>query len=340
MLVALSTPENSRIEANDGEKGRSYICPNCKCAVVFARGTKVRWHFKHEKNSACTYGGESWQHEQAKSAILDGARQRDLEATPELEILSIEGDRRADVIVWGPKTHRLVEHDQRRLAFEVQYSSLDCTALISRTRAYMAAGVPVVWIPVVDAQKFKSLGFEQARKLFRVPGYAAPVWIETIANFLGHFWLYVPQTNSFWRGWLKPHWLYKNPSEGYDSSGEYHSSGGYWYEAARKRDLYLEGPFEFSELRIIRKKCTASGLMTRGQSSAFLIDLVLPDEATPAICPVSVRRKPHIVAGSDTGYYSFEDWVQSDGDWHLAVFETREALPSLAVPNPPPTPPA
>ncbi len=332
MQIALGSPDKTRIEAKDAIKGKDYACPNCAEKVIFAKGNKYRWHFKHAKGSACAYGGETWQHEEAKFSILEGTRPRNLMATPEWPVLSIEGDRRADVVVWAPQTDPPKDEDRRRLAFEVQYSAIDFDALAVRTQAYMAAGVPMIWIPVVDVSKFKFVQSLVGLALFRVAGYSAPVWIEAMKSIHGHLWIYVPQTKAFWRGWLLDHWLYKNPSEGYDADGNQHSSGGYWYQAMRKRDLYLEGPFEFRSLKIVRIDHSKNKLVSPKGQKRFLVNLVPDGEGKRPICPVEKWKKAHVVDGMDTGFYSYADWVRIGCDWQEAGFDSCEALPTLNNP--------
>lgn len=338
MLVALETPSNARTEATVAEKGHGYICPTCSEKVIFAKGLKYRWHFRHDKNSTCLSAGETWQHEEAKSSILLGARCRQLSAEPEVPVLSIEGDRRADVIIWAPQTDPPKPDDQRRLAFEVQYSAVDCDALISRTQAYMAAGVPVIWIPVVDESKFKSLESVVGPSIFRISGYSTPPWVETIHALHGHLWFYVPQTKAYWRGWLLDHMLYKSPTEGYDAQGEYHTSGGYWYSAKRERDLYLEGPYDFGALKIARVNKSDNALISADGQRRFLVELQPVADGSLKICPIAKRRKPHIVNGRDTGFYSYEDCLRLDDRLLPAAFKACAALPANL--NPLPSPPA
>jgi hypothetical protein len=57
---------------------------------------------------------------------------------------------------------------------------------------------------------------------------------------------------SFWLAALQPHKLFKDYRIYYDESGEERSSGGYPYEAARKRDLVLTGPYLLSDLLVDR----------------------------------------------------------------------------------------
>jgi hypothetical protein len=55
---------------------------------------------------------------------LNGARARGFEAEPELEVLSGEGDRRADIVVFAPSDGTTGAKLSKRRAFEVQYSAI------------------------------------------------------------------------------------------------------------------------------------------------------------------------------------------------------------------------
>ena len=211
----------------------------------------------------------------------------------------------------------------------MQYSSIDCDALEVRTQAYMVAGVPVIWIPVVDAGKFKFVQSVIGVQIFRVSAYSAPVWIEKMESIHGHLWIYIPQTKAFWRGWLLDHWLYKNPSEGYDADGNHHSSGGYWFQAKRMRDLYLEGPYEFNCLKIVRINSSNSKLVSPNRERRFFVDLVPDGEGKNSLRPAEKRRKAHFVNDMDTGFYTYEDWVRVGDDWQAAGFKSCDALPIL-----------
>ena len=337
MFVAVEETTDTRTEADKACKQKCYVCPKCRKSVVFAQGPKIRWHFRHKPNSECPYhNGETWQHEQAKFAILSGARSRGLAAEPELEVLSLDGDRRADVVIWAPQTDPPRPDDHRRYAFEVQYSALETAALDTRTNAYMAAGVPVIWIPVVDSVKLfgtdnkpKLVEKISGTNLFRAYAYSAPFWIEHIEKFLGHIWLYIPQTKSFWKGWLLSHFLYKNPSEGHDADGNEFSSGGYWYEAKLLHDLYLEGPYYFDDVRVSRVNHPDNSNIPANGRRKFLVDLRPHGKDSISGRRAGKRRRTH-----DNGFADYADWVLTGDGWQLAVFEALDVLPSADAPLP------
>ena len=241
MFVALLENDRMRVEATDASPKMRHIFPGCSEPVILHQGKVKRPHFKHSRDADCPYGqGETWQHESAKTAILNGARARGLEAEPELEVLSGEGDRRADIVVFAPSDGTTGAKLSKRRAFEVQYSAISFDNLIARTNAYMSAGVPVLWIAVIDEGKFKAIDRVEKTNLIRVAEFSVPSWVEDFARLHGQLWIYVPQTDAFWRAWLLPRWCYKKPTEPYfDTNGEYHSGNqGDWYQAAKK-EIYI-----------------------------------------------------------------------------------------------------
>ena len=330
MFVALEIATQVRTEADVADKRSSYACSKCNEKVILAQGKKVRWHFKHGRGSECSYSkGETWQHEAAKSVILMDVRSRGLRAEPEFEVLSIEGDRRADVVIWAPNSDPSKDSDLLRRAFEVQYSAIETESLRCRTQAYMTAGVPVIWMPVVDEQRFtgdakspRPIEHVLGTNLFRVYGYSVPFWIDDIESLLGHIWIFVPQTGAFWKGWLLTHFLYRNPSDGYDSDGNQYSSGGYWYSAKKLRDLYLEGPYSFGSLGIVCVNQSANKFLSPTKEARFMLDLIPPDGEKGTTRPIEKRRRTH-----ENGFEDYADWVRIGDDWELAQFELMGKMP-------------
>jgi Competence protein CoiA-like family len=332
MFVALLESDNSRVEAVDAIRKLLYICPRCFERVILHKGKKRRTHFKHGKNSDCPYGqGESLQHEQAKAAIVAGVRVRGAIAEPEQEVLSIDGDRRADVIAFAPPNEATKDKSKLRRAFEVQYSAISSDDLMTRTNAYMAVGLPVLWIAVIDHEKFKNIYSVEGTNFVCVSGYSAPSWVEDIARLHRRLWIYVPQTNGFWRAWLLPHWCYKNPTDPYfDSAGEHHSgSNGYWYQAAKKRELYLEGPYPFTALRIVAGNHSDNSAVAPKGEKRWLVELLPYGIETALSPPIEQRRCPHFHNGRDTGSYNYVDWVTANGSDFKAVFSSLSKLTSL-----------
>src|ERR1043166_74198 len=150
MLIAKRVSDNTRVIATEVARGPEYRCPDptCNQRVTIRKGPKVIHHFAHRPDASCAYGqGETPAHLQAKLFLCNEFRRRGLQADVERVVLSSESDRRADVLVWKPDS-------DRRVAIEVQHSNLPVTDIERRTKAYMAASVPVIWIGLRDWDPF------------------------------------------------------------------------------------------------------------------------------------------------------------------------------------------
>ncbi|NQJ71555.1 competence protein CoiA [Streptococcus suis] len=114
-------------------RGEDFYCPQCSSPVRYRSGKIMRPHFAHLSRKECPFftENESTQHLSLKSELyswLVGVEQVELEKyLPELNQL-------ADLLV------------NKRLALEVQCSSLSISRLQERTRAYHEAGFQVLWL--------------------------------------------------------------------------------------------------------------------------------------------------------------------------------------------------
>ncbi|HEL2384236.1 TPA: competence protein CoiA [Streptococcus suis] len=114
-------------------KGDDFYCPQCSSPVRYRSGKVMRPHFAHLSRKECQFftENESAQHLSLKSELyswLIGVEQVELEKyLPEMNQL-------ADLLV------------NKRLALEVQCSSLPISRLQERTRAYHEAGFQVLWL--------------------------------------------------------------------------------------------------------------------------------------------------------------------------------------------------
>ena len=320
MFVAIEQQSRVPTEASQASRGVGYECGKCEDGVTLVLPKSRRSHFRHKPLSDCSYAGESWQHEEAKGVILDSLRSRGIKAQPECICLSLDGDRRADVLAWAPETEHFAEEDRRRIAFEVQYSSIDQSQLELRTTSYMKQRIPVIWVCVVDQNRLGEMAVESTSNTLRVGGYNAPEWVRQIAAMRGHVWIYVPKISKFFKGWLLPNRRWIESKTWYDSDGSERSSGGYWEPYARLRDLFLEGPYDFFDLRLVRIGTTND----KGPADGWrvLLDLVAPGKTKNQPRPVEQRNVPHMVNGFDTGFSVWEEWIQFEGKWMRAQFNS------------------
>lgn len=258
MLVAMRKSDRLRIEGRDAERGPEYACPDSRCGrLVYLKKPLLRvHHFAHEPGAKCVVSrGETPEHLRAKDFLLVGARARGLRADTEvpLEILASEEDRRADVLVWSP-------NGERRIAFEVQHTVLKLKDIMRRTGGYNVGRIPVIWINLIKPKKIANAFNVPGTNLKVVRKFATHAWewwahqfsdeARTEKTVRGHLWFLDPKDGKMWRGWFLSHYLYKSGSDYFDSSGQEQSHASYWYASARYNTLVLEGPFDFSHLRI------------------------------------------------------------------------------------------
>lgn len=255
MLVALS--DDGRVEAYEADKGPAYRCPNCHQIVVLKKGRIKTHHFAHKPPVNCSWGkGETHEHREAKKLFKDEFIRRGLRAEVEYDVPSLPDDRRADVVVWSP--------NDRRFAIELQHTSIDYNNLEHRTRGYITAGVPVLWIPF-----FRPKFWDEAKQLktrvdgdfliARFPARPLEKWVHGF--YYGEPWMYDPQGKMLWRYRLEKHQIFKDYSSWYDSDGNEQTAGGYWRTSKQWRELTLWGPYSFDQvgIKVLRRKATSIG---------------------------------------------------------------------------------
>jgi competence protein CoiA len=120
----------------------------------------------------------------------------------------------------------------------------------ARTRAYLAAGVPVIWLPIIDLRQLDAPKRVRGLPLVCIARFRAPAWQRWVRGYhlLGP-WYYDVATASLWRGRFSPVHLWRGEHVP-DGAG-----GADWrlrdrYRSEAYRILDLEGPFEPSDVRI------------------------------------------------------------------------------------------
>lgn len=186
-----------RVEAASAERGQAFVCPKCSGLVILKRGRIVTAHFAHKPPVVCSWGsGESGAHLEAKRAICDALRARGLTADVEMIVPSLAGDRRADVLVIGP--------GGQRVAIEVQRTPLSFDAIEARTRAYMAAGIAVIWVAMIPKGRLDEA--ERGPSEILVKRYAAKEFERWAHGFhMGQLWFWDVDAKALRQGKLKKH---------------------------------------------------------------------------------------------------------------------------------------
>jgi competence protein CoiA len=242
MLVALR--EGVRIEAALAERGPLYVCPSCRKELVLRKGTRVIHNFAHKPPVTCSWAtGETQAHLAAKQAFRDAFQARGLKVELEKEVISIAGDRRADVLVWSRSS-------TSSIALELQHQPIDPRDIKRRTEAYMVARVPVMWISIPSNKIWEHIerGKSGGKLIRRYNPRPWELWAHAY-NFKT-LWFYNSNDSSMWRGSFADHYIEVEATSWYDSDGYEQSAGGYSRKSKRWKELNLFGPFRIQDLRI------------------------------------------------------------------------------------------
>jgi len=204
-------------------KGRDYTCPECESALTLRQGAVKIHHFAHRPSAKCAYAsGETEAHMRGKQVVHDAFARRGLRVEVECRVLTSEGDRRADVLVWG-------KDGESRIAFEVQHSDISLADLCRRTKAYMAAGVRVIWLPLIHPDTAARLGdcrfFAGA-----LAGSYAPYWHRWLNAYSGSIPFLDVSRGQVWMASMRRGTLYE---------------GGWG-----RPDMDVLGPFDMDEVQI------------------------------------------------------------------------------------------
>ncbi|MBF0778052.1 competence protein CoiA [Streptococcus cuniculi] len=134
MLVAQNEQGQSVcLVENQAVVGQKFFCPGCGSPVRLRKGQVIRSHFAHVSLKNCQYfsENESAQHLQLKTGLYQWALKH---SEAELEKRLPEIEQIADILIG------------KKLALEVQCSSLAMERLQERTRSYQQAGYQVLWL--------------------------------------------------------------------------------------------------------------------------------------------------------------------------------------------------
>lgn len=232
-----------KVDAAGSVKGLAYTCPSCSQAVTLRQGQIKIAHFAHKPPTDCTWAkGETIEHLRAKAALRDAFRGVGYVADYEVEVLSVRGDRRADVVVASPD-------GSKRWALEIQHTSILFPAIEARTQAYMAAQVPVLWVGILS-EKMK-VDAEPIAGGIIIRKYTIRPW-EKWAQALAfkELWYVDPADGTLWRGEFGGYAIYVESTSWFEAGGEEHSAGGYSRQSKRWRSLTLRGPYRIHQLTI------------------------------------------------------------------------------------------
>ena len=199
-------------------------------------------HFAHKPPTNCSWAaGETAAHMEAKTHLRDSFRAMGLRSEYEVVVLSSEGDRRADVVVWLTDT-------QQRIAFEIQHQPLSFQAIEQRTDSYHAAQIPILWIGLIKKTTLEGAQAEQDYLL--VKRYSPRPWEKWAHAYAFRKLWFLDEDGGVWLGELNPHVIDVPSSTYIDENGDENYAGGFTRKSKRYRDLKLRGPFSLPALHI------------------------------------------------------------------------------------------
>lgn len=243
MLVALQ--EGERIEARIAPRDGAFACPNCRRDMVLKRGRLRIAHFAHRPPVDCDWAsGETEAHLQAKARLRDALAARGLRAELEVEVPSLGGDRRADLLVRSPRG--------RGVAIELQHTPITVEEVARRSAAYSAAGIAPLWVAFLRPGVLHDAVLEPPeggdRFVRRYPARAWEFWAQSF--HLGSLWYYDPEGAALWQGRLGAHEIHARPACWYDRGGREHRVPAQRRLSRRWRELTLWGPHAPERLMI------------------------------------------------------------------------------------------
>lgn len=138
--MLMANRDGLKVDAAASERGPVYVCAKCAREVTLKKGRIVIHHFAHKPPTDCTWASEETQaHLAAKLCLRETYRRRGYQADYEVEVLSSEGDRRADVLITAP--------NRDRVAIEIQHQPILFDAIERRTQGYIGMPPPKAVCP-------------------------------------------------------------------------------------------------------------------------------------------------------------------------------------------------
>lgn len=240
MLVAVL--DRRRVDALGASKGPKYHCPNCRAEVILKQGRIVIHHFAHRPPTDCSWAsGETREHLLAKTVIRDAYRERGYRADYEVEVLSGGGDRRADVLLTNTKG--------KSVAIEIQHTPILFDAMERRTSAYIAAGVPVIWIGILTRTMREEA--TPTKDGLEIEQYVIRPWERWAhAYYFRELWYLDPHEQTLWKGQFSDYLIDVEATSWYNEYGEEQYAGGFSRVSKKWKTLTLTGPLPLKEAKI------------------------------------------------------------------------------------------
>jgi competence protein CoiA len=256
-----------RLAANLERSDGPFRCPECSDPVRIRKGTINTHHFAHIPPFDCAYGSEeSERHYLAKLSIY-----RTLKELPNCGEISVErrrGDSRPDVSGYiqeidDPGVRRGESIDSgRRVAIEVQRSSLQMWELAERTARYAKYGAAVLWLAV---RPISEIGNEYRPRAWER-------WVHGLCFGRVYYWT---KDDEVVPVHFESMTRYVEPSEWYEPGGDLRQEGGYNRYLKRIKKPVFGPPTRISAMRQRRRGAWGefpSAVLWQGAEGQFWSD--------------------------------------------------------------------
>lgn len=214
MYTALIQSTEEKVLADEIDKTHGpFICESCRGDVIIKQGYIRDEHFAHKAFANCDYAGESMEHLRIKKEIYNWLKETIGSKVKNIELEKHLGDVRPDVYVEGTK---------KKIAIEVQASSLTAERIITRTKRYYEKGIYVLWVLPYDKSRF--IAFHRIHKCDMACEFRM-LEFERVINYMSFKTLIFWEPGGFIVGNVED--SFTDGSEYYDTDGNYQSHAPY-----------------------------------------------------------------------------------------------------------------
>lgn len=173
--------------------------------------------------------------------MRDTFRARGYQSDFEAEVLSGVGDRRADVLITNSRG--------KRVAIEVQHTSILYDAMERRTESYIEADVPVIWIGILSSKMKEDAAIVDGG--LEIEQYVIKPWEKWAhAYYYKELWYIDPHERTLWRGQFTDFMIYVESTSWFNEYGEEQSAGGFSKHSKKWKTLRLSGPVPLDSVTI------------------------------------------------------------------------------------------
>jgi hypothetical protein len=179
-------------------------------------------------------------------------------------------------------------------------------------------------VPILIRKRLENVQRVAGTNIYFVSHFSAPSWQLWVHDLQGGLWYYDPVARAVWRGLLDDCMLYRNPTSWF-ADGDEHSAGGHWYSSERWSSLFLQGPFDLTQLRAKRIKRSLRKRRTYHLPGGIGANFILANDPSDQSLPVRIGATKADAAG---GFHYYRVEQRLDDHWVGAPLEAA-VLPDV-----------